>query len=131
MTAEATGALYDMLLHEGALDVWTVAICMKKNRSGVQLNVLCKPDETDKMIGILLKQTTSQGVRYHVRKRQKLSSHFSSVETKYGKISVKISEGRGIKKIKPEYEDVVRAARKYGVSFMEVSDAARSAFEHQ
>ena len=130
MTAEATGALYDTLLNEGALDVWTVPICMKKSRSGIQLNVLCKPKDQDEMIRILLEQTTTQGVRYHTRKRQKLKSRFETVETKYGKIAIKISEGRGIRKIKPEYEDVVLAAGEHGVSFMEVSDAARNAFEN-
>lgn len=82
------------------------------------------------MIRILLEQTTTQGVRYHTRKRQKLKSRFETVETKYGKIAIKISEGRGIRKIKPEYEDVVLAAGEHGVSFMEVSDAARKAFEN-
>ena len=50
MTGEELGFAMEVLLSAGALDVYTLPIGMKKNRPGVMLNVLCRPESREKMV---------------------------------------------------------------------------------
>ena len=63
MTGEELGFASEMLLNAGALDVYTIPIGMKKNRPGVMLNVLCRPESREKMVKLLFLHTTTIGVR--------------------------------------------------------------------
>lgn len=128
MTAEALGSLYDPLFEMGALDVWTVPVHMKKNRSGVIVHVLCRSGRQDEFSRFLLANTTTQGVRFREWERKKLASSFEKVQTSFGEITVKISKGYGIRKFKPEYEDVTAAAAVYKVPYQTVDSAVREAF---
>ena len=120
MTPEAMGALYAPLFEQGALDVYTIPLGMKKSRSGWMICVLCKFETAEKLKYFLLKHTTTQGIRFQKWNRKKLKTEFETVNTKYGDISLKISSGYGIRKMKPEYEDVVHAAKCAGVTYGEV-----------
>jgi uncharacterized protein (DUF111 family) len=78
---------------------------MKKNRPGTMLQVLCHEDRKDKIVGCILAETTSLGVRYHESRRQKLKREKVLVETSFGPVQVKkIRDLSGVERIVPEYE---------------------------
>lgn len=129
MTPEAIGAVSGLFLSMGALDVYTVPIYMKKNRPAIMLCCLCRPGDRDKFSKLMLKHTTTFGVRSRVMNRDILEYSFYDVETPYGTVRVKSGKGSGIEKEKPEYEDVLSAAEKNHVPFLEVYKKTLAAIE--
>lgn len=120
MTGEALGVAQEILMDHGALDVFFTPVQMKKNRPAVVLTCLCKPDEREKFAQLMLEHTTTLGVRMVPCSRIVMDWQVIESQTPFGKIRIKQSEGYGIKKIKPEFDDVKAAAETYGVSFDEV-----------
>jgi uncharacterized protein (TIGR00299 family) protein len=109
MTGEEIGFAFEKILESGALDVWTAPIQMKKNRPGVLFSVLCKKEQADFFAGLILKHTTTFGVRKEMLSRYILDRKIKTKKTPYGSIRVKTGKAFGIEKSKPEYEDVRRA----------------------
>lgn len=124
ITPEALGFAMEILFENGALDVFTLPIYMKKSRSAFMLVCLCRILDSDIMANLILKHTTTIGVRKSICQRYTLTTEFSKVETIYGAVRIKNSTGYGLAKSKPEYEDVAKAARENDVSFDEVYLAA-------
>ena len=124
MTPEAVGYAMERLFDAGALDVFTTPIAMKKNRPAVMLMCLCRPEEREKFSRLLLRHTTTLGVRYVQMRRDVLERRTEPVETPFGAIRVKIARGEDGCKVKPEYDDVAAAASREGVPFADVFDAA-------
>lgn len=120
MTPEGVGFALETLLAEGALDAFTTAIGMKKSRPGIMLTYLCRPEEGEKMARLLLRHTTTLGIRETRCKRYTLERSLEERETEYGPVRVKRSEGFGVSREKPEYEDLCRIARERGLSLEEV-----------
>lgn len=120
MTGEEIAFATEYLMAHGALDVYTIAAGMKKNRPGILLACLCREEKKQEMIGILFKYTTTTGVRENVFRRYELGRRIENVSTKYGGIRVKVSEGSGVTKRKPEYEDVAGKARENNVNLWEI-----------
>lgn len=106
MTGEAIGFAAELLRKKGALDVYAVPIQMKKNRPGVMLCCLCKPADQEKFAMLMLKHTTTIGVRCHKFERYTLEREFYTEETPNGPVRMKRSFGYGIEKVKPEFDDV-------------------------
>jgi len=125
MTPESIGAVFELLLVSGALDVYITPIIMKKNRSAVILSCLCTEDNHDTLAKIMIKHTTTLGVRTMMYYRTILDRKTRTVETEYGDIRVKIAEGFGIVKMKPEYDDVLEASKKHNIPFNVVYEAAK------
>lgn len=117
MTPEAIGAAEERLFAAGALDVFTTPISMKKNRPAVLLTCLCKTADADRFAALLFRETATIGVRRRDCSRYTLDRRLEPVTTPYGDVKVKYAEGYGVKKAKPEYEDVVRCAEAAGVPF--------------
>src|SRR5439155_15916033 len=92
LSAEILGHFSEQALKTGALDVFHTPIQMKKNRPGVLLTVLCAEGDADKFTELMLKETTTFGVRRHIAERRKLARESVLVETPYGKVSVKIGK---------------------------------------
>lgn len=130
MTPEAVGYAEGLLFEAGALDVFTVPIQMKKSRPGTMMSVLCAPPDEEKLSLLILRETTTIGVRRKVCTRRVLISEQRVAETPYGNIRLKHSSGWGIEKEKPEYEDVAAAAQKNGVTLETVCRAALAAGAH-
>ena len=124
MTPEAVGAAFEVLLDNGALDVYTTPIMMKKGRSAVMLSCLCTENDLDTLKQLLLENTSTLGVRVATFRRDILSRSVGVVSTKYGDIRVKYARGFGATKHKPEYDDVLAAANQNNVSFTTVYNAA-------
>lgn len=120
MTGEAIGFACELLWQAGALDVWTTSIQMKKNRPGQILSCLCKAELANDLAVLILRHTTTWGVRKTVCDRYCMKSDKTSVETEYGSITLKEGYGYGIYKTKPEYEDVAQIAKEEQLPFCEV-----------
>ena len=104
-----------------ALDVWIENISMKKHRPGIKLCCLCNPDFALKLSSIILKFTTSQGVRLRDLDRVRLDWKIEEVETSFGKIHVKVTNLNGeiLRKI-PEYEDLKKLSELHNASMFEI-----------
>lgn len=122
MTGEEIGYVTELLMEGGAKDVYTIPITAKKGRTGVILGMLCKPENRKRLAEIIFKHTTTIGIRYTEKKRMILERHSEVVHTQYGDINVKISEGYGAKKIKPEYEDLKRIAGEKNIAFQDIRE---------
>lgn len=120
MTGEDLGYCMNLLLAEGALDVFYQPIQMKKNRPGILLHCFCEEADRDRFIRLLLLHTTTRGVRYTNYSRAKLVSHFEEVATPYGTVRNKISTGYGVTKSKYEYEDLKKIAQQEKLSLAEL-----------
>lgn len=111
MTGEEIGFATEQLMAEGALDVFTTPIGMKKNRPGVLLTVLCNPKHREAMVRQLFRCTTTLGIREESCRRYTLERRTETTETPYGPLRRKIASGYGVERRKPEYEDLARIAR--------------------
>ena len=120
MSGEAIAFAQDKLWENGALDVFTTPIQMKKNRPGVLLSCLCRPQLADTLAAQMLQHTSTLGVRKLFWQRYEMQSSFASRQTPYGAIRIKHSEGYGICKSKPEYADLAQAASLHQVSLADV-----------
>ena len=117
MTGEAIGFTLELLLENGALDAYTLPIGMKKSRPGVLLSCLCKPEETQRLADLLLRHTTSLGVRITSHRRETLPRSFETIETPYGSVRLKTAGSVS----KPEYEDLARIARAKNLTLAEAA----------
>lgn len=106
MTGEETGYATELLMREGALDVFTTPVGMKKNRPGILITCICRPEDKEKFARLIFENTTTIGIRYCLKDRFVLDRREETVSTKYGDVKIKISEGFGVKKIKPGYDDI-------------------------
>ena len=107
-------------MEEGAFDVYTTNIQMKKNRPAVMLTCMCAKEDREKFLTLILKHTTTLGVREYTCKRYGLKREIREVETIYGTVRVKAASGYGVAKEKPEYEDMARIAKEKKISLAEI-----------
>lgn len=129
MSPQLFGFMMARALAAGALDVTCSAIQMKKNRPGLEITVLSKPETTEALSRILFEQTTTLGVRIHEVRRRVLERETVSVGTEYGTVRVKVAKIGGIRvNAAPEYEDCRRIAEEKSVPLKEVIAAATAAF---
>ena len=120
MTPEKIGFVTELLMEEGAFDVYTTNIQMKKNRPAVMLTCMCAKEDREKFLTLILKHTTTLGVREYTCKRYGLKREIREVETIYGTVRVKAASGYGVAKEKPEYEDMARIAKEKKISLAEI-----------
>ena len=120
MTGEALAFAAEILFENGALDVFTTPIGMKKSRPAVMLSCLCLPADTARMVHLILRHTGTLGVREKSCLRRKLPRSEKTVQTAYGSVRIKTAQGNGIKKSKIEYEDAARIARSQNIPLADV-----------
>ena len=120
MTPEAIGFAMERLFEAGAVEVYTVPIGMKKSRPGTLLCVMCKEVERKQMISLMLKHTTTLGVRENTSRRHTLERKIITTETPFGPVRQKQSQGYGVTKTKYEFEDLARIAKEKHLSLAEV-----------
>ena len=120
-TPEEIGFAMERLFEAGALDVFTAPIGMKKNRPGIMLTVLCKQERRDELLRCLFRHTGTLGVRETLCPRYTLRRSLRTVETEAGPVRVKTAEGFGVRREKPEYEDLARIAREKGISLRQAA----------
>lgn len=130
INCEILGYVVELAMFAGALDVFHTPIQMKKNRPGVLLTVLCPPSEVDLFTELLLRETTTFGVRRYLVERRKLRREFGSVDTPYGKVQVKYGRLNGkIVQSAPEFESCRGIATQENVPLKFVYAAALRALE--
>ncbi len=128
MNPEFYDHVMDKLFQKGALDVFLTPVQMKKNRPVIMLSALVRKNDLGQVLDVIFEETTTLGVRLHEVRRKKLTRESIPVDTKYGKISVKIGKlGDAIKNISPEYEDCRRIAERENVPLKEVYGVAKRA----
>ncbi len=89
---------------------------MKKNRPAIKLCILCREENLNKFIELILLQTSTFGVRYSKYNRVTLDRKFTKLETEYGKVSVKLGYYNGkLIRVTPEYEDCKMIAKKMNI----------------
>jgi len=120
--------LMERLFEAGALDVSLQPIQMKKNRPGMLVRVLARPSDKQAVANRLFADSTAIGVRVYEVDRVVLRREMRRVETRYGRIAVKVvQDPEGRETFSAEVDDCVRAARAHEVPLREVVREAEEA----
>jgi pyridinium-3,5-bisthiocarboxylic acid mononucleotide nickel chelatase len=119
----------DKALELGALDATLSPVVMKKNRLGTKLTLLVADDRREDLIEAVFRETTSIGVRYFPVGRRVLDREMRAVRVGGQKIGLKVAKlgGRAVN-VQPEYDDLVKAARKTGTPLKEIAHRAVGGF---
>jgi uncharacterized protein (TIGR00299 family) protein len=116
-------------LKMGALDVMLTPVIMKKGRPGTMLTILCDPAESEALQQLLLRETTTLGIRIREDRRACLDRSFITVETRYGPVKMKLGSLNGeTLNANPEFEDCRAAAASHGVAVKTVQQSAIAAY---
>ena len=129
MSPQIYGYVMEQAFALGALDCYFTAVQMKKNRPGQLISILCRAQELDALCELLLRETTTLGLRFYEVSRRALARETVRVETEFGAIDVKVARlnGRAVKEM-PEYEQCRAAAQKANVTLQMVERAVRDSF---
>jgi uncharacterized protein (TIGR00299 family) protein len=131
ISPQVVGYVMDRAFELGALDCYLTHTQMKKNRPGLLLSVLCRPDEREKFLQMIFAETTTIGARSYEVSRRALARETVRVETQFGSIDVKVAYpdgGNSAVNVMPEFEQCRTAASKAGVPLREVQEAACAAY---
>lgn len=124
-TPEILGHFLQRAMHAGALDVCHAPIQMKKNRPGIMLTVLCRPEQTDQFAQLILTETTAFGLRIHEHQRRKLKREIVAVSTPFGEVQVKLGRLNGrVVQAAPEYDSACAIADQHKIPLATVYAAA-------
>jgi hypothetical protein len=125
MNPELYGAISQRLFAAGARDVWLSPVQMKKGRPGVVLSAIAPAGLEATLADLLLRETTTLGVRIHAVRRHEAGRDQRTVDTRYGPIQVKLKVIDGaVWGAMPEYDDCLRAAEATGIPVRLVYDEA-------
>jgi uncharacterized protein (DUF111 family) len=116
MNPEFYADIFARLFAHGALDVTLTPLFMKKNRPANKLTVLSPPTQVSTLSRLMLRETSTFGVRIYEAWRQKLDRFWREVDTQYGVIPVKcgVLDGR-IVQAAPEYDACQRLAHEHHI----------------
>jgi uncharacterized protein (TIGR00299 family) protein len=129
LNPQVFGYVIDRLFEEGALDAFGLPVQMKKNRPGMLLTVLCKPEHASKLARLIFSETTTLGVRRRDEMRHTLARRWENVGTPWGEVRIKIASMNGtVTNYAPEYEDCRRIAAEHHVPLKTVIQEAARAY---
>ena len=120
MSGEDLAYALAQCLEAGALDAYIRPIYMKKSRPGHEVQVLCRPADKGRLLELLLRHTSSLGVRDFPCQRHSLPREERQVQSSLGRLSVKEAHGPDYSKRKFAAEDLARLAREQGLSLAEL-----------
>jgi pyridinium-3,5-bisthiocarboxylic acid mononucleotide nickel chelatase len=120
MNPEIYPYVIEKLLAAGALDAYCIPVVMKKGRPGILLGVLVERSTCDRIIGLILSETTTIGVRYYPAERVILGRTQREVATTFGVVRVKVITAGGRERFVPEYEECRRIAEGTGLPLITV-----------
>ena len=121
MSAELLAYVQERLFELGARDVWFTPIQMKKNRPATMLSALVPSDLESHAVTLIMKETTSLGVRIRPLARYEADRQEVNVETSLGMVPVKVKRLEGVSvAVSPEYEACRRIAVERGLPLQEV-----------
>ena len=129
LNPQVFGYVMDRLLEEGALDAFGIPVQMKKNRPGMLLSVLCRPQDASRLTNLILSETTTLGVRRREERREVLARKLVTVSTRWGDVRLKVASMHGtITNYAPEYDDCRRIAVEHHVPLKNVMEEAMQAY---
>jgi len=129
LNPQVFGYVMDRLLEDGALDAFGMPVQMKKNRPGMLLTVLCRPEDAGKLAQLIFTETTTLGVRRRDEMRQTLARRWENVGTPWGEVRIKIASMNGtVTNYAPEYEDCRRIAAEHHVPLKTVMQEAAQVY---
>jgi uncharacterized protein (TIGR00299 family) protein len=118
---EWLGFMMDRLFEAGALDVVFSPIQMKKNRPGVQIQVIGRPQQRDELLDIIFAESTTLGIRFSHSQRKVLDRTSAEIDSPWGRMEVKKVTGPdGSSLFYPEYDVCRRIAREKGLPIREI-----------
>ncbi len=125
MNPQAFELLAERLYEAGALEVWLTPVQMKKLRPGTMVSLLAPARLRAELSDVILRNSTSLGVRAIPIDRVKADRSFRTVATRFGEVSLKLKViDERVSNATPEYDDCARLAREHGVPFADVWDEA-------
>jgi hypothetical protein len=128
MSPEYLAAVADRARAEGALDAVLVPITMKKGRQGTRIELLCRPRDAERFEALLLRETSTIGVRRTEVSRSALPREERSIDVLGHTVRLKIvTLPDGERRAKPEFDDVQRAALATGRSAFDIYQLALAA----
>lgn len=124
-TPQLLGHLLDRLIAQGALDAALSPLLMKKGRLGHRLTVVCHDASRTALSELIFRESTTLGLRTYPVERDELARRHVEVDTRFGRLRVKLGLLRGeVVNVAPEYDDCVAAATAHGAPLKEVLAAA-------
>ena len=129
MDAESFALACEVLRENGALDVFSRSIFMKKGRMGFELNALCRKQDAQNLKDLIFTHTTAIGVREVEVVKTELKREFARVQTKFGEIGLKISGTCQTQKAKPEFENCKATALAHGTTIERVRKEALKIYD--
>ena len=129
-TPQLLAYVSELLLEAGAWDVYRAPVQMKKGRAGVQMTVLSSPELMPALRDLLLRETTTIGLRWRMENKLALAREFVEVETEWGKVRIKVARWPSgeVANASPEYEVCRNIARRHGVPLKRVTQEAMRAY---
>lgn len=122
----------ERLFETGARDVTLTPTIMKKGRPAVTISVLAEPSAREQIAAVLFAETSTIGLRYHAVARLKLAREIIEVDTRWGRVRVKVSRAGGDTLVlSPEYDDCKRLARENRVALRLVLEQAQAIARRQ
>jgi hypothetical protein len=129
LNPQVFGYVIERLLEAGALDTFAVPVQMKKNRPGILLTVLSRPEDASRLTQIIFTETSTLGVRRREEQRQTLARKWVEVATRWGGVRLKIASMNGtVTNYAPEYEDCKKIAAEHHVPLKRVINEAMEAY---
>ena len=129
MDAESFAFACEILRENGALDVFSRSIFMKKGRIGFELSALCRKQDAQNLKDLIFMHTTAIGVREVEVSKTELKREFVRVQTKFGEIGIKISGTCQTQKAKPEFDECKAAALAHGTTIERVRNEALEIYD--
>ncbi|MEN9361267.1 MAG: hypothetical protein RL095_2802 [Verrucomicrobiota bacterium] len=113
MSGELLGVLISSLIEAGALDALCMPCVMKKGRQGMRLEVVCRPEDAERLAGLVLRESSSLGVRIDEERRLKLGREFRQVMCRGESVTVKLALEKGrVLRAMPEFDSCLSLARR-------------------
>ena len=115
----------ERLLAAGARDAWLTPVQMKKDRPGVLLSVLGLAQDEPVLAELILRHTTTLGLRVFAVHRHEAQREIRRISTPYGPLDVKFKfVGGDYLGAMPEFDQCRQLARQAGVPLRQVVDQA-------
>lgn len=128
-SGQLSGHVTERLLREGALDAWTTPVGMKKGRPGVMISALVRRGDHDRVGKVLLGESSSLGLRWRPVHRVERPRRVEEVDTRYGRVPVKVADGDGLAPTaQPEWDVCRELATRAGVAVRTVHAEAIGAW---
>ncbi|HZP21961.1 MAG TPA: nickel pincer cofactor biosynthesis protein LarC [Terriglobales bacterium] len=124
LNPQLIGYIVDQAFAEGALDVFTTPVQMKKNRPGTVLTILALPSHEERLRALLFRESSTLGVRVRHETRYILPRQYETVVTPWGEVRMKVAGVNGVSQYAPEYEDCRRIAAQHHVPLKHVMQEA-------